>query len=133
MTKQSGSSGSSGSSGEKKAADKAEKDGAAVKDLLAPFNAIPGGLSAEAFAGAAGMSESEASKTLQRLADEGKLTAQQPMGGPMTYFMTQPDVAGASVPEGGPPEMGSIDERKDIDTRPVDEQLDGAGEDPRAS
>lgn len=119
MTKKSGSS-----SGGKAA--KAEKEAAAVQDFLAPFNAIPGGMSVEAFASASGTSVADAQKQLDRLASEGKLTAQQPMGGPLTYFLTQPDVPGASVPEGGPPDMGSIDQREDIDTRPVDEQLNDA-------
>lgn len=101
---------------------KAEKDAETVQDFLAPFNAIPGGMSAEAFAGASGLSQEEAQKRLDALAAEGKLTAQQPMGGPLTYFLSQPDVPGAKVPQGGPPEMGSIDTREDIDTRPLEEQ-----------
>lgn len=97
-------------------------EAAAVEDFLAPFNAIPGGVSAAALAGASGISEVEAQKRLDKLTEEGKLTAVQPMGGPLTYFLSQPEVPGATVPEGGPPEMGSIDTREDIDTRPLEEQ-----------
>lgn len=87
------------------------------------FNTIPGGVSVSAFASAAGVSEKEAQKRLDAYAAEGRLTASQAMGGPLTYFLSQP-LSGddPKSPEGGPPEMGSIDTREDIDTRPLEEQ-----------
>ena len=110
---------------EKKEKEEKVDDASTVADdlnVFEQFNTIPGGVSVSAFAGASGISESEAEKRLTALTEQGRLTATQGMGGPLTYFLSQPLDSSPKVPEGGPPEMGSIDTREDIDTRPLEQQ-----------